>query len=408
MGCQMNKADSQSLAQGLEAKGYVSVATPEEADLIVVNTCVVRQGAEDRALNKLASLRPLKTDSRRPVIALTGCLVDSNVPTLRRRFPHVDYFLKPGETMPLIEALGSSVAELRCLSSGPTAFVPVIQGCDNFCTYCIVPYRRGRERSTPVEDIVCQVRTLAARGVKEVTLVGQNVDSYGHDLPDHSDLADLLALLNATPGLARLRFITSHPRDMTDKLIGAVATLDKVCPHICLPVQSGDDAVLQAMGRGYTAGDYRDLVDRIRRAIPSVALSTDVIAGFPGETETQFQNTYDLLAELRFDTVHTASYSPRAGTEAARTLPDDVPSDVKKKRLQRLEVLQEAISAEINAAYLGQTVELLVEGTKQGKRYGRTRTDKLAFFPQPASPGDLVKVRIEKASPWSLQGDVSL
>ena len=289
----------------------------------------------------------------------------------------------------------------------PATFVPIMQGCNNFCTYCIVPYRRGRERSRPVAEITDEVRELAARGVQEVTLLGQNVDSYGHDLPDKPDLAKLLKTLNPLEGLLRIRFLTSHPKDMSTKLIEAVACLDKVCEQITLPVQSGSDDILKAMRRGYTAEYYRQLVRQIRSEIPGVALSTDIIVGFPSESEAQFRKTIDLLSELRFDTVHIATYSPRPGTAAARELEDNIPLAEKKRRLNVVEQLQESISTEINARLQGKTVEILVEGRGKGKWKGRTRSDKLVFFSDNVNHlGQLVKIGVEKTGPWSLQGSV--
>jgi tRNA-2-methylthio-N6-dimethylallyladenosine synthase len=250
-----------------------------------------------------------------------------------------------------------------------------------------------------------QVESLIERGVKEITLLGQNVDSYGHDLPDKPGLADLLRELNSIERLARIRFLTSHPKDMSRKLIETMASLGKVCEHISLPVQAGDDAILQAMGRGYTAHYYRELVERIHNVIPDVALATDVIVGFPGETEKQFQKTFALLSELRFDTVHVAAYSPRPDTTAARKLKDDIPLAEKRMRLQKVEELQESIASGINTELLGRTVEVLVEGKKKGKCYGRTRTGKLVFFEKNADYlGQLVNVEVKKTSPWSLQG----
>jgi len=284
--------------------------------------------------------------------------------------------------------------------------VPIMQGCNNFCSYCIVPYRRGRERSRPVADIVEEARVLVQRGAREIVLLGQNVDSYGHDLPERPDLANLLLDLSEIDDVFRLRFLTSHPKDMKQKLIGTIASLDKVCEHINLPVQAGDDAILTAMKRGYTVGYYRRLVAAVRETIPGVALSTDLIVGFPGESDAQFRHSVDLLAELRFDTVHVACYSPRAGTVASQ-LPDDVPAAEKARRLHIIEELQESIVADINSRLQGRTVEVLVEGKTKGKWRGRTRSDKLVFFEAPGDyRGRLVNVNIEKTGPWSLQGSL--
>jgi tRNA-2-methylthio-N6-dimethylallyladenosine synthase len=406
IGCQMNRAESERLGSYLEQLGLQATATADEADLIVLNSCVVRQGAEDKVINKLNALKPLKGLRPDLTLAVTGCLVNSKVDRLSQSFPHVDYFFKPGEYPPWLENQGN-LYTITPSHPSPSTFVPIIQGCNNFCSYCIVPYRRGRERSRPVTEIVGEVRELVPRGVKEVTLLGQNVDSYGHDLPHQPTLADLLAELDAIDGLARIRFLTNHPKDMSLKLIEAVANLDKVCELICLPVQSGSNEILKAMRRGYTVDDYRHLVAQIRRQIPGVALSTDVIVGFPSETEEQFQQTFDLLSQLRFDTVHVAAYTPRPGTIAARKFEDNVPPAEKKQRLDKIEQLQETIAAEINRQLLGKTVEVLVEGKKKDKWHGRTRTGKLVFFTDTNDcRGQLVTIKIDKTSPWSLQGKI--
>jgi tRNA-2-methylthio-N6-dimethylallyladenosine synthase len=402
----MNKAESERIGSYLEETGYRPAANADQADLIVVNSCVVRQNAENKVINRLNLFKSWQKEGHHPTLALTGCLVNSQTDQLKERFPHVEYFFKPGDYPPWLGNKDGKAAILPRHSS-PSTFVPIIQGCDNFCTYCIVPYRRGRERSRPVAEIVGEVEELVRRGVKEVTLLGQNVDSYGHDLPDKADLADLLGELDGIPGLARIRFLTNHPKDMSPRLIQAVASQDKVCEHITLPVQSGSDKILKAMGRGYTAAHYRQLVSEIRRRIPGVSLSTDVIVGFPAESPDDFQKTVDLLAELRFDTVHVAAYSPRPGTYADGNYLDNVPAVEKKARLAEVEQLQERIAVENNAQLLGKTVEVLVEGEKRGKWQGRTRTDKLVFFrDSEASPGELREIRIERTGPWSLQGKV--
>ncbi|MDP2729664.1 MAG: tRNA (N6-isopentenyl adenosine(37)-C2)-methylthiotransferase MiaB [Dehalococcoidales bacterium] len=407
IGCQMNKAESERLGSLFEQQGYQAASTAEEADLLVLNSCVVRQSAENRVINKLSSLKSLKRRRPNLTIALTGCLVDSNIDRLKKSYSFVDHFFKPGELPPWQDK--TEPGQLLPHHSPPAAYIPIIQGCDNFCSYCIVPYRRGRERSRPIAEIACEVRELVRRGTREVTLLGQIVDSYGHDLPGKPDLADLLGELNSIDGLGRLRFLTSHPRKMSTRLIEAIASLDKVCEQISLPVQSGDNDILKAMRRDYTVENYRRLVTEIRHKIPGVALSTDVIVGFPSETEEQFHRTADLLSELRFDTVHIAAYSPRKGTVAARELEDNVTAEEKRKRLNTLEHLQEEISTEINARLLGTTLEVLVEARKQGKWHGRTKSDKLVFFSDNGDYlGQLVNVKIEKTSPWSLQGKVEL
>lgn len=402
IGCQMNKAESERLAGRFEELGYTATDTPAGADLIILNSCVVRQSAENRVINKLYSLRGIKKANPDVRIALTGCLVENDTATLKKRFPHIDAFFKAGDAPPWLGEPDSPPLPPRVAVS---EFVSISQGCDNFCTYCIVPYRRGRERSKPFDEIVGEVRELVARGAKEVTLLGQNVDSYGRDLPGQPDLADLLTELNGTDGLLRLRFLANHPKDMSDKLIRTIARLDKVCEQVNLPVQAGSDEVLRAMRRGYTTEYYLSLINRLKENVPGIALSTDVIVGFPGETDAQFRETLNLLSTVKFATVHVAAYSTREGTVAAREMEDNVPAAEKKERLAGIERLQEEIQTERNAGLLGQTAEILVEGRKKGKWYGRTRTDILVFFTGNRDyTGQPIDIRIEKTSPWSLQG----
>jgi len=400
----MNKAESERLGSYLESLGYQAAASAGQADLIVVNSCVVRQSAERRVVNKLVTLQQLKQDHPGITLAVTGCLVSADRDLLGQRFPSVDYFFPAGEYPSWLVQPADGYTSLPTQPS-PSTYVPIMQGCNNFCAYCIVPYRRGRERSRPVVEVVGEVATLVGRGVKEVTLLGQNVDAYGHDLPHQTDLAALLGELNDVAGLARIRFLTSHPHDMKPRLIQAVASLDKVCEQISLPVQSGDDDILKAMRRGYTSAHYYRLVTDIRVAIPGVALSTDVIVGFPSETRAQWQHTRDLLAAIRFDTVHAAMYSPRPGTIAAREFEDNVPAAEKQQRWRHIEQLQQQIATEINAQLCGQTVEVLIEARNKGKWQGRTRSGKLVFVSHRNNLlGRLIPVIIEHTSPWSLQG----
>ncbi|MDD4859949.1 MAG: MiaB/RimO family radical SAM methylthiotransferase [Dehalococcoidales bacterium] len=405
IGCQMNKAESERLSACFAELGYQPVETPETADLIVLNSCVVRQSAESRVTNKIVSLRTVKKQYPGKILAVTGCLVDSDIPLLKKRYPHVDYFFKAGDNPPwLANVMSGNSLPVR---PAPVTYVPIMQGCNNFCSYCIVPFRRGRERSRTVSDITCEITELVRRGTREVILVGQNVDSYGHDLPDQPQLADLLTKLNEIDGLFRLRFLTNHPKDMSPRLIEAIAGLEKVCKQINLPVQAGNDEILKLMRRGYTVAQYRRLIAQIRVKIPDIVLSTDIIVGFPTETQAQFQDTVDLLSEIKFATVHVAAYSTRPGTIAARELKDDVPQEIKDERLRTVEKLQEQIGTEINARLLGTTVEVLVEGRSKGKWYGRTRTDKLVFFPDKNERlAQLVNISITKTGPWSLQGKI--
>jgi tRNA-2-methylthio-N6-dimethylallyladenosine synthase len=372
------------------------------------------------------------------VINLMGCLVGMREPNgLRKRFPYVDVFSPPSDPRPLVEFLtanagartsGERIDALQDAApidtergkpffpflptvagkgSPAAALVPVVLGCSHACTYCVIPYRRGGERSRPEEEILAEVRALVQSGAREVTLLGQIVDRYGKDTGGE-DLPALLRKVHAVDGLERIRFLTSHPNWMSDELLETAAALPKVCEHIEVPVQAGDDEVLARMKRGYTAEAYRRLAGRIREYLPQASIATDVIVGFPGETEAQFQRTADLLADLRLDTVHLARYSPRPETFSARNFPDDVPPEKKLRRFRALEDLQEGIAAEKNTALLGQTREVLVEGKHKERWYGRTRTNRPVFFDDPSRDwtGQLALVEITHTSAWSLQGDV--
>jgi tRNA-2-methylthio-N6-dimethylallyladenosine synthase len=427
-GCQMNVADSQRVAASLEQLGYEPIGRAEEADVIVLNTCVVRQSAEDRAYGRLTSLRPVKERRPEVVINLMGCLVGvKGNGDLARAFPYVDVFSPPSDPAPLVEHLlrvrggeeeRSAYAERSAALDGEwvlplaargrlvAAHLPVVYGCSHACTFCIIPFRRGAERSRPPAEILSEARTLVSQGVREVTLLGQIVDRYGLDLPGGWRLADLLRALQGIEGLERIRFLTSHPNWMTDELLDAVASLPKVCPHIEVPVQAGHDRVLERMRRGYTADDYRRLIDRIRSRLPDGSIATDIIVGFPGETEIEFLHTYDLLAELKLDVAHLARYSVRPGTVAARRLPDDVPPEEKDRRFAALESLQTEIAGRINSRMAGRTVQVLVEERLQGRWRGRTPTNKIVYFHSGDDlRGMVVPVRIGWTGPWSLVGD---
>ena len=409
----MNKADSERLGSALEQLGLRPVLSASDADLIVLNSCVVRQSAEDKVVGAINGVQPLKKNRPDRVVALMGCMVGSKTTELSRKYPHVDVFMRPQQYGPLLDLVGrrlgldweGCLGPLAPTSPDVTCYIPIIHGCDFMCSFCIIPYRRGRQVSRPVDEVVQEVELLAARGVKEVTVLGQTVDAYGHDLPDQPDLADLLQRLNEIGDLQRIRFLTSHPSFMSDRIIRAVASLPKVCEHINLPVQAGDDEILSRMRRPYTQAEYVDLVGRIRDNIPSASLSTDIIVGFPGETEEQYERSLRLVSDLRFDKVHCAAYSPRPGTIADRTMRDDIGDDEKTLRRKRLETLQESIQKYINSELLGQELEVLVEGRQRGKWQGRTRSNKLVYFQDEADyQGRLVHVNITKTSPWSLQG----
>ncbi len=431
----MNVADSRRVAAALEGLGYAPSVRAEEADVIVLNTCVVRQSAEDKAYGRLNSLKSVKKNRPGTVINLMGCLVGvKGHEKLKAAFPMVDVFSPPSDPGPLIAHLtqdesrafedaatsrrfafmdGDTSTMLSASLTLPeeergnlvSAFVPVVLGCSHACTYCIIPYKRGIERSRPVGDIVAEVRSLVSQGVKEITLLGQIVDRYGKDIPDGPNLAQLIRIVHEVEGLARIRFLTSHPNWMTIELLDTVAELPKVMPHIEVPIQAGDDDVLANMKREYTAADYRHLVAEIRARIPDVSIATDIIVGFPGESAAQFQRTYDLLADLKMDVAHLARYSTRPGTVADRRMVDDVADDEKWARFRTLEELQERIAAEINARYQGETVEVLFEEKVRGRWRGRTPTNKLVFVESDDDlRGKLLPVTITWAGPWSMQG----
>ena len=421
IGCQMNTADSERLGSALEQLGLTATARPTDADVVVLNSCVVRQSAEDKVTGTLNLTQPLRKKRPDAVLALTGCMVGPRTEELQKRFPQVDLFLRPQQFEPLLNLVGKRlgldwqgcVGSLAPQQPDVATYVPIIHGCDLMCTFCIIPYRRGRQVSRSVDDIAHEVELLAARGVREVTVLGQTVDAYGHDRDDRHDLADLFKRLNDVEGLDRIRFLTSHPSYMSSRIIKSVADLPKVCEHINLPVQSGDDEVLQRMRRPYTTAEYRDIISEIRDTIPDVTVSTDIIVGFPGETEEQYENTLRLVEDLRFDKVHGAAYSTRPGTIAARTMDDDITQDEKQRRLKGLETLQEGILTDINLAYFDETVEVLAENRKRGSWTGRTRGNKLVYFDsygtghqetEPDRTGKLIDVRINRTGPWSLAG----
>lgn len=429
IGCQMNEADSRRLAQQLEFVGYNYIENPEQADLVILNTCVVKQQAEDKVYGRLGTLGSVK--ERRPgmIIGLMGCMVGmKEAPELRTRFPYVDVFLPPSDTAPLLDFLQAGGLldvergedardrelrdalmdeDLPLPHSGATvtANVPVVLGCSHACTFCVIPYRRGVERSRPMADILAEVRSLAHQGVRDVTLLGQIIDRYGMDFENGTTLSTLLREIAQIDELHRIRFLTSHPNYMTDEMLETVAATDKICPHIEVAVQAGSNEVLERMRRGYTHEQFRELVARIRRIIPGVAIHTDVIVGFPGETEEQFMDTHRLLADLKLDKVHLSRYSERPKTIAARRLPDDVPEEEKQRRWQVIEDLQRGILEEKNRAFRGQTVQVLVEELQRGRWRGRTERNNLVLFEDVNERrGQLVDVLVDWTGPYLLTG----
>ncbi len=428
-GCQMNYADARQVATGLEQLGYRPTLEADDANVIILQTCTVRQQAEDKAFGRLQSLRPLKEEKPDLTLAMMGCIVGvKGNESLEKKFPFVDVWMPPAtDGRPLISHLlqnddflsdavdtnqrhavqdGDIVLSQSMKANQVSAPVAVVYGCSHACSFCIIPNRRGIERTRAVGDIVAEVRTLVSHGVREVVLLGQIVDRYGKDVPDGPDLADLLRVVHNIDGLSRIRFLTSHPNYMTNEILSAVAELPKVMPQIEVPIQAGDDAILERMKRGYTVQQYRELTHRIRDIVPGASIHNDIIVGFPGESRQQFQGTYDLIKELEFDKVHIARYSPRTGTVSARKMVDDVPDEEKRYRFHALESLQKSISIKKTRQWLDKNVEVLVEDKHKGRWRGRTPQGKLVFLDDDRDlRGKLVDVHISYTGPWSMSGE---
>ena len=414
VGCQMNVSDSERLASGLKELG-LEENDNVNSDLVILNTCVVRQTAEDTATGLLGKLKNIKKKNPSMMICVMGCMVGPKTVDLERRFPQVDIWAAPQKFEKIIEPvskkldnnLDGCMPDLIPLQPKIASFVPIIHGCNKFCSFCIIPYRRGREISKTILEIKDEVAKLIRRGVKEVTLLGQNVDSYGHDLSPKTDLADLLKEIDSLDGLKRLRFLTSHPNDMSLKIIKAIRDLPKVCETINLPFQAGNNDVLENMRRGYTREEYLDKVKEIRETIPNVSVTTDLIIGFPGETKSQFRDSLDIVERVRFDKVHASIYSDRPGTIASRKMGDDVSRDEKKRRMAEIVEVQKNISLELNTAFEGTSQIVLVENNSEGIFSGRSRLDKLVYIDgKDIEIGDFVEVTITEARTWSLTGQV--
>ena len=435
-GCQMNEADSEGLSGQLRALGYGIAADEREADVLLLNTCAVRGTAAEHALGEIGRLKAQKAERPWLLLGVCGCLMQmpETVEYLRRYAPHVDLIFGthnlhdlPGlllrayrdeaQTIDVWEQAAETVENLPARRApGVKAWVNVIYGCDKYCTYCIVPTTRGRERSRRPGDVLAEVEALAAAGYREVTLLGQNVNSYGHDMGDY-DFADLLRDVAAVPGIRWVRYTTSHPRDFTARMVAAVAAQPKICEHFHLPVQSGSDRVLRWMNRGYTRAQYLELVAEVRRQLPHAAITTDLIVGFPRETEEDFRQTLELVEEVQYDNAFTFQYSPRAGTPAARW-EDPIDAGVKKERLDRLNALQYATSRRKNEALIGSTQEVLVEGASRkdpGVYAARTRANRLLLLPKAAAAGGagtagaenrFGRARVTAAHTWTLHGEL--
>jgi tRNA-2-methylthio-N6-dimethylallyladenosine synthase len=421
----MNKLDAELALSALRRAGYEEAATPDEADVVLYNTCSVRAHAEERVYSNVGKLKSLKRRKPRLIIGILGCMAQKDGEKIFERLPHVDLVCGTREFPRIAELIeearradrvlacseAAAVSEAREISVRPDrrrAFLGIMRGCDNYCAYCVVPYVRGPEISRPITEVVDEAHRLADDGCREITLLGQNVNSYGKsfDPPAHA-LADLLARLDRIAGLARVRFVTSHPKDMSREILEAVRDLPAVCEHLHMPAQSGSDRVLAAMNRSYTARGYRDLVALARELVPGIAIASDFIVGFPGETEAEFDETAALVRDLRFQNSFVFKYSTRPGTAAAK-LADDVPWEEKRRRNLALLEIQSAVQLEENRKFIGQEVEVLVEGRSHrdaSRLTGRLRTNQIVVFEGPeALAGELVRVRVESATPLTLAG----
>lgn len=419
-GCQLNQHHSEELEGVLKQAGYEIVSRPEAADVVILNTCMVRQRAEDKVVGRVGELARLRR--RGTLIGVGGCMAQGRKEELFKLCPQIDFAFGTGDWARLPELISKARAGQRPAhfpspqgweelpvnrKSSFKAYVAIAEGCSHSCAYCIVPLVRGPFRSRPLPNILAELWELAQAGYQEVTLLGQNVDAYGSDLPAGPNFAHLLREVATIP-IPRIRFTSSHPAYMTEDTIAAIAAGDNVCEHVHLAVQSGSDRILSLMGRGYTRGEFLEIAQALRREIPGINITTDVIVGFPGETERDFQATLELIRQVEFGTVYVAAYSPRPGTPAAQ-LPDDVPQGEKKRRLEAVLELSRQIALRLHQARVGSQVEVLVEGylPEKGVYYGKTRDFRTVLFPGEASlVGKMVQVKVELASPGALMGEV--
>ncbi|HEX2384923.1 MAG TPA: tRNA (N6-isopentenyl adenosine(37)-C2)-methylthiotransferase MiaB, partial [Candidatus Binatia bacterium] len=429
-GCQMNLYDSDRIAQLMAQQGYVTTETPEEADLLILNTCSVRDKAEQKVYSALGRWRELKEKKPGLVIGVGGCVAQQEGEALFRRAPYLDVVFGTQNIHKLPRMIEEAAAlrerpiELAFYRDpsymedagaapvvhGAKAYVTIMQGCNKVCSFCIVPYVRGRELSRPSAAIIAEIEALAARGVKEIMLLGQNVNSYGKTAAGELSFPELLARIDRIDGVERIRFTTSHPEDLSPGLIDAYANLEKLCEHLHLPVQSGSDSVLKRMRRGYNREEYLERIRRLRDRRPGVALSTDIIVGFPGENEAEFADTLEILQEVEYDDLYAFGYSPRPHTAASKLFADDVPGEAKALRLNQVLRLQAEISRRKNQACIGRTEEILVDGIAKlgrGQMTGRTRANRIVNFPGPVElSGAIAEVRITGAGANSLTGEL--
>jgi len=423
----MNESDSERLAHQLESVGYVPTEDVDSSDLIILNTCCVRETAENKIYGRIGELKHLKEKNKNLIIAITGCMAQKNQADMFKRAPHIDIVLGTHNIQHInemvkevqrtkkrqvnVEMDNTVLPELAAKPNGTFfAWVPIMNGCNKFCTYCIVPHVRGREISRPVEAIVKDVRELGEKGFKEVTLLGQNVNSYGLDFKDGTDFSTLVDALDGIPGIERIRYMTSHPQDMTKGMVDALGRSSNIVTQLHLPVQSGSDNILKRMNRHYSVEQYKDLLQYCREKIDGVTITTDIIVGFPGETEEDFQQTLQLLKDVRYDMAFTFIYSKRSGTPAAE-FEEQVPEEVKRVRLQALMDVQNEISLELNQSMEGKVYDIIVEGpsrTDENMWFGRTSGNKMVLFPKQETlkVGDTIDVRIDKGQTWVLYGTV--
>ena len=421
----MNESDSERYAGQLESLGYRRTEDMDMADVVLLNTCCVRETAEGKILGKIGELKHVKQHNPNLIIAVAGCMAQEWQDRLFERAPHIDLVIGTHNIHKLVELIRERQAKsghyleadmtVPAFHDLPTkrfqkffAWVPIMNGCNKFCTYCIVPYVRGREVSRPIADIVREIEEIAKEGYKEITLLGQNVNSYGLDLKDGTDFSALLQAVDRIDGIERVRYMTSHPKDMTFAMIDAIADSRKVVNHMHLPIQSGSDELLKKMNRGYTVDQYMELVEYARKRIPDLVLTTDIIVGFPGETEEMFCQTLDLLKRVQYDMAYTFIYSPRTGTPAAK-MEHQVPQEEKSRRLQRLMDVQNVYSLQLNQAMEHKEYEVIVEGpTKNDENhwFGRTTGNKMIIWEHDGSAaiGDTVKVAVDKGQTWVLKG----
>lgn len=428
LGCQMNKSDAERMYGMLEHIGYNQTENPKEADMLIINTCSIRQLSEDKAYSQIGVWGKMKKSKPNLKIVFAGCVAQQGGKSILKRAPYVDLVLgtqrlyelpnlvkriENGERVVSVEEKPFEESDIQINRvKGINAWVPIMEGCNNFCTYCIVPYTRGRERSRKPELILAEIKKALAEGYKEITLLGQNVDSYGKDLEEGQNLSWLLRQINALEGKFRIRFVTNYPTDITDEVIDTVIELDKVCEYFHIPMQSGDDYVLKKMNRRYDYATYKKICDHIRSRVKDVTITSDFIAGFPGETEEQFENTLKAMTELELDYSNTASYSPREKTVAAKWVDKYIPEDVKTERLARLNEHNRACCLKSNKKYLGREMEVLVENfevRKNGDKVitGRTRNNKIVHIPCDRDlTGEFVNVKITNARTWYLNGEL--